>query len=149
MPYLCKKFVLTKCQTLCVPSITLFRVMIAKREYKNINTATADGIDHTMFVSYSAAPFAVFALQWLRLSYTRKRMFFDILQQFCYALHNALIACLNPVLFVLSGLFQKYYFHRSSMAIVLKLPSAISFSPSRRISTIFGDEFMWKCFRFL
>ena len=117
--------------------------MIAERKYKNINTATADGINHTMFVSYSAAPFAVFALQWLRLSDTRKRMFLDILQQFCNALHNALIACLNPVISVLSGMFQKNYFHRSSMAIVSKLPSAISFSPSRRISTIFGDDIIY------
>ncbi len=95
-----------------------------------------------MLVSNAATPFAILALQRFRLADAGKRMLFDIFQQRCNALEDTLITRAFLIIPILFCLFKQNYFHISSMAIGSKLPSAISLSPWRRISTMAGEDMM-------
>jgi len=117
--------------------------MIAHRENEYINTAVADRVHQAVFVSNSAAPFAVLALQRLRFANSRKRMLLYVFKQSRNAFENTLITLAFPIVSILPGSFEKNYFHKSSIAMGLKLPSAISFSPWRRISTISGEDMIY------
>ena len=101
-----------------------------------INTTTADGINHAMFISNATTPFALkIALQGFWFTKTCERMLLNILKQGGNALHNLLITCLLPVVAVFLGFLQQNYFHRSSIATGWHFPSAISFSPWFTISS--------------
>lgn len=110
--------------------------MSLQRENIHVNSATTDGVDHTMLVGNATTPFALkISLQWFRFAKSCKRVFLDILQQRGNALHDFIVTCLLPVVAVFLGLFEQYYFHRSSIATGSKLPLAISCSPWRTMSS--------------
>ena len=53
--------------------------MKAHRKYINVNAAITDGIYQPMFFCDTAAPFALFPFQRLRLPYTCKGVFQDVM----------------------------------------------------------------------
>lgn len=101
-----------------------------QRKNIHIDATTTDRIDHAVLIGDTAAPFALkISLQGFRLTHTSKRMLLYVFQQFSNALHDFHITRLLPVVVAFLGFLQQDYFHRSSMAMGWKLPSAMSFSP--------------------
>lgn len=110
--------------------------MAFQRENIDVNLTTTNGVNHTVFVSNATAPFPLeIALQWFRLTQTCKWMLLYVFKQSGNALHDLFITCLLPVVTIFLGLLEQNYFHRSSIATGWKLPSAISSSPWRTISS--------------
>ena len=117
--------------------------MESHRKHKNVNAAITDGINQAMLVCDTTAPLAMLSFQRFRFTYAREGVLLNILQQIGNSFQNTFVASSFPVISVLFGLLEKHYFQMSSMDIGLKLPSAISLSPWRRISTIAGEDMIY------
>ena len=110
--------------------------MTLQRKDIDIYAATADRVNHTVLIGDATTPFALkVSLQRLWLAQSREWMLFNVLQQCADALHDFHVTRLQPIITVLPGLLQQDYFHRSSMSMGWKFPSAMSFSPWRTISS--------------
>ncbi len=115
--------------------------MTFQRKDIYIDATTANGVDHAVLIGNAATPFALkIALQGLWLAKSSERMQLNIFQQFGNALHDFYITRLLPVVTVFLGFLQQDYFHRSSMAMGWKLPSAMSFSPWRTMSSSSAND---------
>lgn len=118
--------------------------METHRKHIYINHPITDRIHETVFVSNSAAPYTMqVAFQRLWLANASKRVLKNIVKQFCYALHNALIACCFPICQVFVGPGHELYFHISSNLTTRPRPSSMSFCPWRIILTISGEDIMY------
>ncbi len=117
--------------------------MESHRKNKNVDTAVTDGIHQTVFICDAATPLTTLPLQRLWLANARKWMTLNVFQQIGNAFQNTLVTSSFPIIPVLLSLFEQNYFHRSSMAIDVKFPSAISFSPWRKISTMAGEDMIY------
>ena len=110
--------------------------MTFQRKDINVNTSTANGVNHAVLIVDAPAPLALeIAFQWLWFAYTSKRMFLYIIKQVGDALHDFYITRLLPIITIFTGFFKQNYFHRSSIAMGCRLPAAISLSPWRTISS--------------
>ena len=110
--------------------------MTSQRKDIHIYAPATDGVNHAVLIGDTAAPLALkVSFQGFRLALARKRMLLYVFQQFGNALYDFHITRLLPVVTVFLGFLQQDYFHRSSMAMGWKLPSAMSFSPWRTMSS--------------
>ena len=110
--------------------------MTLQRKDKHIDATTTDGVNHAVLIGDAATPFSSkIPLHGFGLTLACKRMLLNVLQQLRDMLHGGIIACLLPVVTVFLGLLKQNYLHRSSMAMGWKLPSAMSFSPWRTMSS--------------
>ena len=72
--------------------------MTFQRENIDEYLSTANGVNHTVFVSNTTAPFTLeIALQWFRLTQAYKWMLLYVFKQSGNAFHNLFITCLFPV----------------------------------------------------
>lgn len=68
----------------------------------------------------------LFAFQWFWFAYARKRVFYNIFQQRCNAIHNTFIALPLPILQIFISFGKNDYFHKSSISTILPLPFFMS-----------------------
>ena len=123
--------------------MSLFGIMVTQRKNIYVNSTFADRINESVLVVNSTAPFTIGSLQKFRFANARKWMLLNIFKQGSDTFQNSCVRFAFPIIQVFFGLGKQNYFHISSSVTTLPLPSLISSSPLRRISTISGDDIIY------